>query len=77
MPGYRSAIPRNLSADVKIEFRFEKDNMAYAMWGIVLGLMLLIGASLRRYRRRLLRKRETRWLDEHHVIERLRKQLGR
>jgi hypothetical protein len=77
MPGYRSAIslPRNLSADAKIEF--EKDDMTYAMWGIVLGLVLLIGASLRRYRRRLLRKRETRWLDEHHVMDRLRKQFGR
>ena len=51
--------------------------MTYEMWGIVIGLALLFGASLRGYKRSLLRKRETRWLDEHHVMDRLRKQLGR
>ena len=46
--------------------------MTYAMWGIVIGLTLMFGASLRRYRHSLLRKREIRWLDEHHVLDRLR-----
>jgi hypothetical protein len=51
--------------------------MTHARWGIVIGLALLFGASLRRYRHSLQRKRETRWLDEHHVLERLRKQFAR
>jgi len=51
--------------------------MTYAMWGIVIGLVLLFGVSLRRYRHSLLRKRETCWLDEHHVLDRPRKQFGR
>ena len=50
--------------------------MTYAMWGIVIGLTLMFGASLRRYRHSLLRKREIRWMGEHHVLDRLRKQLG-
>jgi hypothetical protein len=76
--GLRSAIslPRNLSAGVNQEL-IEKDDMTHAMWGIVIGLALLFGASLRRYRHSLQRKWETRWLDEHHVLERLRKQFGR
>ena len=51
--------------------------MTYATWDIVIGLALMFGASLRRYGRSLLRKREVRWLDEHHVLDRLRKQFGR
>ncbi len=51
--------------------------MAYAMWGIVIGRVLLFGAPLRRNRRSLRRKREARWLDERHVILKLRKQFGR
>jgi hypothetical protein len=50
--------------------------MTYAMWGIAVGLALMFGVSLRRYRRSLLRKREIRWMGEHHVLDRLRKQLG-
>jgi hypothetical protein len=46
------------------------------MWGIAVGLALMIGVSLRRYRRSLLRKQEIRWLGEHHVLDRLRKHLG-
>jgi hypothetical protein len=51
--------------------------MTHAMWGTVIGLALLLGASLRLYWHSILRKRETRWLDEHHVLDRLRKQFGR
>lgn len=50
--------------------------MTYAMWGIAVGLALIFGVSLRRYRRSLLRKREIRWMDEHHLLDRLREQLG-
>jgi hypothetical protein len=56
--------------------QIEKDDMTYAMWGIAIALALMFGVSLRRYRRSLLRKRDIRWLDEHHVLDRLRKQLG-
>ena len=52
--------------------------MTYEMWvGIVIGLALIFGAWLRRYRHRLLRKQEIRWLDEHHVLDKLRKRFGR
>jgi len=64
-----------LSPDVKRE-QIEKDDMTYAMWGIAVGLALMFGVSLRRYRRGLLRKREIRWMDEHHLLDRLREQLG-
>jgi hypothetical protein len=50
--------------------------MTYAMWGIVVGLALMFGVSLQRYRRSLLRKREIRWMADNHVLDRLRKQLG-
>lgn len=50
--------------------------MTSSMWGIAVGLALMFGASLLRYRHSLLRKRDIRWLDEHHVLDRLRKQLG-
>jgi hypothetical protein len=46
------------------------------MWGIVIGLALMFGVSLQRYRRSLLRKREIRWMGENHVLDRLRKELG-
>ena len=52
-----------------------KDNMTHSMWGIVVGLALMFAAALRRYRRDILRKREIRWLDEHHILDGLRKQL--
>ena len=52
-----------------------KDNMTHSMWGIAVGLALMFGAALRRYRRNALRKRDIRWLDEHHILDRLRKQL--
>ena len=50
--------------------------MTYAMWGITVGLALMVGVSLPRYRRSLLRRREIRWMGEHHALDRLRKQLG-
>jgi hypothetical protein len=50
--------------------------MTYAMWGIVIGFALMFGASLRLYSHSLQRKREIRWLDEHHVLDRLRKRFG-
>jgi len=53
-----------------------KDDMTYAMWGIAIGLALMFGVSLQRYRRSLMRKREIRWMGENHVLDRLRKQLG-
>lgn len=56
--------------------QIEKDDMTYAMWGIAIGLALMFGVSLRRYRSSLLRKREIRWMDEHHLLDRLREQLG-
>ncbi|AMV44587.1 hypothetical protein ATN79_21835 [Paraburkholderia caribensis] len=56
--------------------QIEKDDMTYAMWGIAVGLALMFGVSLRRYRHSLLRKREIRWMDEHHLLDRLREQLG-
>jgi hypothetical protein len=46
------------------------------MWGIIVGLALMFGVSLWRYRRSVLYKREIRWMDEHHVLDRLRQQLG-
>jgi hypothetical protein len=49
--------------------------MTYAMWGILIGMTLMFGASLQRYRHSLQRRREVRWLDEHHVLDRLRKQF--
>ena len=49
--------------------------MTHSMWGIAVGLALMFGAALRRYRRYALRKRDIRWLDEHHILEGLRKQL--
>jgi hypothetical protein len=52
-----------------------KDDMTHSMWGIAVGLALMVGAALRRYRRNALRKRDIRWLDEHHILDRLRKQL--
>lgn len=52
-----------------------KDDMTHSMWGIAVGLALMFGAALRRYRRSALRKRDIRWLDEHHILDRLRKQL--
>jgi hypothetical protein len=64
-----------LSPDVKRE-QIGKDDMTYAMWGIAVGLALIFGVSLRRYRRSLLRKWEIRWMDEHHLLDRLREQLG-
>jgi hypothetical protein len=45
------------------------------MWGIVIGLALMFAAALRRYRRSALRRRDIRWLDEHHILDRLRRQL--
>jgi hypothetical protein len=54
----------------------QKDDMTYAMWGIVIAMALMFGVSLRGYRRSLARRREIRWLDEHHVLDRLRKQFG-
>jgi hypothetical protein len=52
-----------------------KDDMTHSMWGIAVGLALIFGAGLRRYRRNALRKRDIRWLGEHHILDRLRKQL--
>jgi hypothetical protein len=63
------------SPDAKLE-QIEKDDMTYAMWGITVGLALMVGVSLPRYRRSLLRRREIRWMGEHHALDRLRKQLG-
>ena len=50
--------------------------MTYSMWGIAIGLTLMLGVSLWRYRRSVLYKREIRWMDEHHELDRLREQLG-
>lgn len=69
------SLQRGLSPDVKRE-QIEKDDMTYAMWGIAIGLALMFGVSLRRYRRSLQRKREFRWMEEHHILDRLREQLG-
>ncbi len=51
--------------------------MAYAMWGIVIGRALLVGSAAAAQSAQLRRKREARWLDERHVMDRLRKQFGR
>jgi hypothetical protein len=69
------SLPCNLSPRVNRE-QIEKDDMTYAMWGILIGLGLMFAASLRQHRHSVLRKREVRWLDEHHVLDRLRKQFG-
>lgn len=69
------SLQRGLSPDVKRE-QIEKDDMTYAMWGIAIGLALMFGVSLRRYRRSLQREREFRWMEEHHILDRLREQLG-
>lgn len=75
--GRESAISlsRGLSSDVKRK-QIEKADVTYAMWGILIGMTLMFGASLQRYRHSLQRKREIEWLDEHHVLDRLRKQFG-
>ena len=65
------SLSRNLLPGVNRE-QIEKDDMTYAMWGIVIALALIFGVSLRRYRRSLLRERDLRWLVEHHVFDRLR-----
>jgi heme/copper-type cytochrome/quinol oxidase subunit 2 len=49
--------------------------MTYAMLGIAAVVALMLGVALWRYRRSVMRKREIRWLDEHHVLDRLRKHL--
>ncbi|CAB3772594.1 hypothetical protein LMG29542_06911 [Paraburkholderia humisilvae] len=46
--------------------------MTYAMWGILTAMMLILSVSFHRYRKSVARKQETRWLNEHHVIDRLR-----
>ena len=69
------SLSRNLSSDVMRE-QIEKADMTYAMWGILIGMTLMFGASLQRYGHSLHRKREIEWLDEHHVLDRLRKQFG-
>jgi hypothetical protein len=69
------SLSRGLWPDVRRE-KIEKDDMTYAMWGIVIGLALMFSVSLRRYRRSVLRKREIRWMADNHVLDRLRKQLG-
>ncbi|SKD04796.1 hypothetical protein SAMN05446934_9436 [Paraburkholderia hospita] len=51
--------------------------MTYAVWDTVVGWRFMFGASLLRYRRSLMRRREIRWLEDHHVLDRLRKQFGR
>ena len=51
------------------------DSTLHRYRGIAVGLALMFGAALRRYRRSALRKRDIRWLDEHHILDRLRKQL--
>lgn len=75
-PGRAGAISlsRSLSPDVTGE-QTEKADMTYAMWGILIGMTLMFGASLQRYGRDLQRKREIHWLDEHHLLDRLRKQF--
>lgn len=68
------SLSRSLSPDVKGE-RIEKADLTYAMWGILMGVTLMFSAALQRYRHSLQRKREIHWLDEHPVLDRLRKQL--
>ncbi|MGF6782532.1 hypothetical protein [Paraburkholderia sp. GAS334] len=70
-----NSLPRSLSPGVNRE-QTEKDDMTYAMWGILIGMVLMSGASLQRYRHSRQRKREIQWLDERHVLDRLRKQFG-
>jgi hypothetical protein len=50
--------------------------MTYAMWGIVTAMALMFTISLYRYRQSLVRRQEIRWMDEHHMLDRLRKRLG-
>jgi hypothetical protein len=69
------SLSRSLSPDVKGE-QIEKADMTYAMWGILIRMTLMFGASLQRYRHSLQRKREIHWLDERHLLDRLRKQFG-
>jgi hypothetical protein len=68
------SLPRIPSLGVNRE-RIEKDDMTYAMLGIAAVVALMLGVALWRYRRSVMRKREIRWLDEHHVLDRLRKHL--
>ena len=50
--------------------------MTYAMWDILTGMTLIFLVSFYRYRRNVARKQEIRWLNEHHMIDRLRDKLG-
>jgi hypothetical protein len=65
-----------LRGRVRAKLIAEKDDMTYSMWGIAIGLTLMLGVSMWRYRRSVLYKREIRWMDEHHELDRLREQLG-
>jgi type II secretory pathway component PulF len=49
--------------------------MTYAMWAILTGMAMMFIVSLYKYRQSLARAQETRWLSEHHVIDRLRAKL--
>ncbi|MGF6758958.1 hypothetical protein [Paraburkholderia sp. GAS334] len=49
--------------------------MTYAMYGVAGGMTLIFSISLYWYRKNLIRRQEIRWLDEHHVLDRLRARL--
>jgi hypothetical protein len=51
--------------------------MTYMTWGILAGMTLTFLLSLYRYRQSVARKQESRWLIEHHVIDRLRNRSRR
>jgi hypothetical protein len=49
--------------------------MTYAMYGVAGGMMLIFTISFYSYRKSRTRRKEIRWLDEHHVLDRLRARL--
>lgn len=49
-----------------------EQSMTYTMWGILVGMTMIFAVTLYGYRRRFAASQETRWLSEHHVIDRLR-----
>ncbi|SDH89361.1 hypothetical protein SAMN04487926_109131 [Paraburkholderia steynii] len=50
--------------------------MTYSMWGILTGMTMMVAVSLYRYRQSLARRDRIRWLNEHHMIDRLCAKLG-
>lgn len=61
---------------IAMERQTQRKNVTYSMWGILTGMTMMFAVSLYRYRQSLARREKIRWLNEHHMIDRLRTRLG-